>query len=168
MELKQSHVYTLFYTKHLFFFLFLFQNLGGDTPIHCEQAVIGLKKSKQLIIEMRGGGRGRGSRGGDRLRGRGIERGGMGRFMERGGRGMRGRPALNPYNDMGGMQEEEYYEETFDRSQFMITSLEVALSCMEHLEEEAYWVEKGLQLEEELACGVVPLAGAFLQVEAGA
>ncbi|XP_055869284.1 RNA binding motif protein, X-linked-like-1 isoform X1 [Biomphalaria glabrata] len=91
------------------------RNLGGDTPIHCEQAVIGLKKSKQLIIEMRGGGRGRGSRGGDRLRGRGIERGGMGRFMERGGRGMRGRPAPNPYNDMGGMQEEEYYEETFDQ-----------------------------------------------------
>ncbi|KAH9512788.1 hypothetical protein Btru_038186 [Bulinus truncatus] len=108
------------------------KNLGGETPIHCEQAVIGLRRSKQLTDEVRGGGRGRGGRGGDRGgrggdrgRGRGgergargrstMERGGRGRgFMERAGRGMRGRPHPDRYAEMGGGHQDNYYDEYYE------------------------------------------------------
>ncbi|CAL1541453.1 unnamed protein product [Lymnaea stagnalis] len=64
------------------------KDLGGEMPIHCEQAVIGLRKTKKMTEDarggVRGGPRGRGGRGGDRG-GRGWDRGGRG--WDRGGRG---------------------------------------------------------------------------------
>ncbi|XP_059145461.1 RNA-binding motif protein, X chromosome-like isoform X2 [Physella acuta] len=97
------------------------KDFGGEAPIHCEQAVIGLKKTKKLNsldkLSTRGGPRGRISRGADRGgRGRGL-----GRDLVR-GRGMDGRPmrsrGMRGFAAGGGgdrfremYPEEEYYEE---------------------------------------------------------